>query len=317
MFVRMSMPAHDVQIRPLRESELAEASLICRVAFGTFLGIPEPHNAGLDREYIATRWRAAPDAVLAAELDGALAGTNVATNWGSFAFFGPLTVRPELWNRGIAQKLLAPTMDLFESWGVKDAGLFTFAHSAKHATLYQKFGFWPRFLTAIMSKAVTAAPASSFQKFSALDDAGRSSALARCREITNAILDGLDVSKELLSVLRQSLGDTIILDGDAFAVCHFGPGTEAANSTCYVKFAAVRPGPRAEKVFEKLLDAITSLAQERGLLRIEAGTNLGRSGAYRAMLRSGFKTQMQGVAMHKPDRPIFSRPDVFAIDDWR
>ncbi len=36
--------------------------------------------------------------------------------------------------------------------GTQHAGLFTFAHSQKHVGLYQRFGFWPRFLTALMSK---------------------------------------------------------------------------------------------------------------------------------------------------------------------
>ena len=71
-------------------------------------------------------------------------------------FFGPLSVRPDLWDRGIAKRLLESTIELFDKWGTKHAGLFTFSHSPKHIGLYQKFGFWPSFLTAIMSKPVVA-----------------------------------------------------------------------------------------------------------------------------------------------------------------
>jgi GNAT superfamily N-acetyltransferase len=63
-------------------------------------------------------------------------------------------VRPDLWDQGIGQRLLEPSMECFRTWGVQHAGLFTFAHSPKHITLYQKFGFWPRFLTAVMPKPV-------------------------------------------------------------------------------------------------------------------------------------------------------------------
>jgi hypothetical protein len=35
------------------------------------------------------------------------------------------------------------------------------------------------------------------------------------------------------------------------------------------------------------------------------------------MLARGFRTGVQGVAMHKPDEPGYSRPDVSALDDWR
>jgi hypothetical protein len=63
-----------------------------------------------------------------------------------------LSVRPDLWDRELTQHLLAPTMELLAQWDTRLAGLFTFAHSAKHVGLYQKFGFWPRHLTAIMAK---------------------------------------------------------------------------------------------------------------------------------------------------------------------
>ena len=89
-------------------------------------------------------------------LDGEFVGSNFATNWGSVGFFGPLTVRPDFWDRGVAKRLLEPIMDCFDRWGTKHAGLFTFSQSQKHVGLYQRFGFWPRFLTAIMSRAVEA-----------------------------------------------------------------------------------------------------------------------------------------------------------------
>jgi GNAT superfamily N-acetyltransferase len=309
-----------VSIRPLREDDLVEARRIFRVAFGAFLGVPDPEAFWADREYIFTRWRADPRAALVAEVNGTVAGSNLATNWGSFGFFGPLTVRPELWNQHIAQKLLGPTMDLLEKWGVREAGLFTFAHSPKHVGLYQKFGFWPRFLTAIMSKSVNGREASSI-KYSALNEGERDQVLSACRKLTGSIFEGLDVSIEIRSVKDQNLGETVLLWGgdslDAFAVCHCGEGSEAGRNTCFIKFAAVRPGADAENRFEHLLDACEALAAERGLQRMEAGVNLNRSQAYRQMLRRGFRTDIQGVAMHKPDSHAYNRPDAFVVDDWR
>ncbi len=312
----MSTAAAGVLIRPLEARELDEAARIIRLAFGTFLGLPDPASLWPDRDYAATRYRTAPENALAAELDGALAGTNFLVRWGSFAFFGPLTVRPELWERGIAKKLLAPTIERFDSWGIKHSGLFTFPHSPKHVALYQKFGFWPRFLTAVMAKPA-ADRSAAFTTFSSLDRNGGDAALAVCREIAGAILDGLDLSVEIAAVRAQSLGDTVLLDGDGFAVCHCGAGTEAGGGSCYVKFAAVRPGAKAEKNFERLLAACETFAARRGMQRVDAGVNLARHQAYRAMLRAGYRTAFQGVAMQRPDGAGYNRPEVFAIDDWR
>ena len=43
-------------------------------------------------------------------------------------------------------------MAIFDRWGMQHTGLFTFAQSAKHVGLYQKLGYWPQYLTAIMTR---------------------------------------------------------------------------------------------------------------------------------------------------------------------
>src|SRR5438128_3858469 len=144
----------DITVRPLEERDLPNADHIMRVAFGTFIGLPEPAAFMGDAGYVRTRWLADPEAALAAEIDGEIVGSNFATNWGSVGFFGPLTIRPDYWDRGVGKRLMEPVMQLFDKWGTKHAGLFTFPHSQKHVGLYQRFGFWPRFLTAMMAKPV-------------------------------------------------------------------------------------------------------------------------------------------------------------------
>ena len=311
----------DVTVRGMREADLPEVARIVRVAFGTFFGLPDPQTLWPDRDPVNTRWRAAPASTLVAEMHDRIVGSNFATHWGSFAFFGPLTVEPELWSQGIAQVMLGPTVDLFDQWAVEQSGLFTFAHSTKHVNLYQKFGFWARFLTAMMAKSVEDPSDAGATRFSTLGEGQRGEALTACRELTDGIFEGLDVTVDILSVHNQNLGETILLWGgdrlDAFAVCHCGAGSEAGADICYIKFAAVRPGAEAARIFDQLLQACEGLAAGRGLHRLEAGVNLGRAEAYRAMLRHAFRSQAQGVAMHRPDSPGYNRPEVFVLDDWR
>src|SRR5208282_334930 len=178
----------EVIVRPLIESDLPEAGRIIRLAFATFLGLPpdDPRRPS-DSDYARSRWTADPSSALTAEHAGRLIGSNFATNWGSFGFFGPLTVDPEYWNRGVAQQLLEPTMEIFRRWGDRHLGLYTFAHSPKHTALYQKFGFWPRDLVAVMAKPVAPAPAAPLQDtalFSATKLSDRPQLLAACREVT-------------------------------------------------------------------------------------------------------------------------------------
>jgi len=197
-------------VRPLFEGDLDRADRIYRTAFGTFLGAPEPEKFFGDVDFVRTRWRADPAAAFGAELDGTLVGSNFLTNWGSVGFFGPLTVQPELWDRGIARRLLEPTMDLFASWKTRHVGLLTFAESPKHVGLYQSFGFWPRYLIAAMSAPVVAPERTvSYTKFSEVASHDRTSATSEVRELTSAVFDGLDVTRELDAVLDQKLGETV------------------------------------------------------------------------------------------------------------
>ena len=113
------------------EADLDRADEIFRVAFGTFLGAAEPKTFFGTADYVRTRWTADPQAAFTAVVDGELVGSNFATNWGSVGFFGPLTVRPDLWDRGIGHSLMQPAMGCFETWGNQHLGLFTFSHSPK------------------------------------------------------------------------------------------------------------------------------------------------------------------------------------------
>jgi GNAT superfamily N-acetyltransferase len=311
-----------VTVRPLQESDLAVADRIMRVAFGTYLGVPDPVTVFGDADYVRTRFLAAPDCAWAAEVDGEVVGSNFAMRWGSFAFFGPLTVRVDLQDRGIGSRLMEPVLEAFDRWGLRQSGLFTFPESVKHIGLYQKHGFWPRFLNPVMSKPVSYGSI-GYSAYSELSDAERPETLAEIRAVTDAIFPGLDVEREIRAVDSQALGDTVLLrDGDdlvGLAVCHCGGGTEAGSGACFVKFGAVRPGERAPERFERLLDACEALAAESGLERIIAGVNTGRLGAYRQMLARGFRADVLiGLAMRgRPGGPDYDRPQHYVIDDLR
>jgi GNAT superfamily N-acetyltransferase len=330
---------------------------VMRVAFGTFLRLPDPASFAGDACMVAPRFAAEPRAAFVAERDGAIVGSCLAVRWGDVAFFGPLTVRPDLWDQGVAKRLLAPVLDRFTEWGVTRAGLFTFANSPRHLGLYQRFDFWPGPLTAVMWKRVrraaavrrdsasgglTEAAAFDSTLMSSLDEAARAASIRDCRALAGDICDGLDVTSEVDALARLAArldgpagGDTVLVRARApggsaepatagkvgeltgFAVCHAGAGTEAGSGAAYVKFGGVRPGPRAAAHFDQLLAACEGFAASRGLLRLVAGVSTGRHQAYRAMLDRGFRSDVVGVTMHRGNRPSHHSAEVWTVDDWR
>jgi GNAT superfamily N-acetyltransferase len=306
----------------MRPEDVDRADRVMRLAFGTIRNLPDPDGAFGDAELVRTRFRAAPDCAWSAELDGEVVGSVFAARWGSFGFFGPLTVHPDFWDRGIGSSLLRPVLETFAQWDVRQAGLFTFADSPKHLALYQKHGFWPGSLTVVGSKAVDLEAASAYELVSReLEDRGRAT-LDEIRLLTDQVFPGLDLEREIVAVIEQGLGDTVLLrcDGalEGLAVCHAGAGSEAGSGTCYVKFAAVRPGSGAAERFDRLLDAWDTYALRSGSGRLLAGVDTGRLDAYRHLLARGFTTQQVGLSMWlRPEAARLDTPADYVIDDRR
>ncbi len=315
-----------VKIGLLKKTEVKEADRIFRLAFGTFLGMSNPSDFAGDRDMLISRCQSPHVKALAARENGRLIGSNLITRWGSFAFFGPLTVLPEYWDRGIAQQLLEATVKIFDQDGLRRTGLFTFAHSTKHVGLYQKFGYWPAYLTALMTHTPSAESAGGpgnpqdTVHLSTLPRNKREEAIDACRRLTGAIDKGLDLGDEIRSLLQKKIGEVLLtytrnsLDG--LAICHHGPGSQGGTKLCYIPFAAARGGTGAGERFDRLLDACDRFALSRGV-PMEAGMNLAREDAYRRMRAHGFRAFAQGVSMQRPHVPGFNRADAYVIDDWR
>ena len=312
----------DLRVRPMAVDDLDSADRITLLAFATARGLPDPDTAFGDADPVRTRFRAAPDSAWVAEIDGEVVGCVFAARWGSFAFFGPLAVHPRLWDRGVGSRLLAPVLDAFARWDVRQAGLFTFSNSAKHLGLYQKHGFWPGRLTAVLGKATeTGGAAAELELVSTQSGGVQGGVLEEIRGLTECVFPGLDLTREIRAVEAQGLGDTVLLRGDGLegvAVCHAGAGSEAGSDACYVKIAAALPGPGAGERFERLLDACESFAIRSGAGRLVGGVSTGRRDAYRRLLGRGFRTDRLGVAMWlRPDDPRFDTPTDYVVDDLR
>jgi GNAT superfamily N-acetyltransferase len=308
-------------IRPLEEADLDPADKVRRLAFGTYFNFPDPLTFSGTARLVDTRRRAWPDGALVAEKDGAIVGIAISSRWGSLGVFGPLAVHPQYWRSGVARQLLEATMPIYDRWQCRAAALYTFPNSLAHVGLYQSYGFWPRSLTAVMTRPVTApSPVPEALSLSARG-ADRNDAIASCAAITDAFFPGLDLRDEIATVIGLRGSDAIVLTQGSrvvgFAIVHCGAGSEADSGVAYVKFAAVQRGASAARDFRRLLDAASDFAQKSGAAKLNASVNMACMEAYRLMIAAGFRTVMQGVAMHRPWIDIYDRPDVFALEDWR
>src|SRR4029079_725270 len=134
-------------------------------------------------------------------------------------------------------------------------------------------------LTALTEKRV-APNASQLETLAGLDGHARATAIEGCVAVTSSLREGLDLTGEIECLAEPGKGDVVIVREGAriaaFALCHVGAASEAVTGSCYVKFAAVRPGAGGAGLLDGLLDACETLAAEGGADRLEVRVSLAR-----------------------------------------
>lgn len=313
--------ANMLTIKSLTEADFPRADDIIRQAFAAQMQIPDPARF-MPGATFKSRMSLQPQSNYAAYDGDDLIALICSSIWGSVGYFGPLTVLPDYWGRGIAQQLLEPIMADYSKYGTTAQGLFTFANSPKHIGLYQKFGFYPRRLTALARKElanVGVAAEFTGRSLSQMKDNDRAQALNMIRELCDGLYPGLDLRPEIEAIAKEGCGETFVWP-DAFAMCHFGPGAEAETNACYVKFAAVSPRlnqTATTDVLSKMLAEIETIMRARGIKVIGTGVNTAQEAAYGCVLGAGYKPFSFGIIMHRPNDTVLDREDLAVLYDWR
>ncbi len=317
-----SKTSSKITIREIQKKDFPITDTVFRLAFGTFLRIPEPNTFYGDAAMVASRSLANPNSVYVAEDNGKVIGSSFITRWGSVAFIGPLTVHPKYWNKGVGKLLLEKTMQLLNSWDVSLVGLFTFPHSEKHMYLYGKYGFSKQKLTPLLSKDVREVKKEiNSTIFSNASLKEQNNILKKCFALTDNIYSGFDLKHEITETTKQKLGETLLLwekeELIGFAICQFGKGTEGGSNMLYIKCGVIKPSKNAGNNFELLLDMTEDFSQKNKLTTISLGINKANTDELERTLRKGFHVNFEGVIMHLNNNPGLRNSKNYIIDDWR
>ena len=325
-----------VQIRRVRKGDLAKVRDVFEQSFGDFLERQlgtRPRQAFNGAQYVHHRWLMEPWGCFVAEEDNAkIVGAALAVTWGTLGLLGPVAVLTHYHNQTIAQQLIRAVQEFFDENKATLHGAVTYPHSAKHLALFHKFGYRPKSLTAVMSRAldrpgirpVLPKPAKgslSVRRFSTLEETKKKAALARFHRLTNAINRGVDLSKEVEIVDGLALGDTLLLERGAeligFAVYHTPGVSEAPTGAVYVKYLAIDRRHRKVEHLEQFISAIEDLAQEHGLPRVILPVYLRYWLAYSTLVRCGYQVDFTMVRMQKGKPEDYEDPADLLLDDWR
>jgi predicted N-acetyltransferase YhbS len=325
-----------VTIRRVRKGDLSRVRDVIEQSFGDYferqLGTRLRQVFG-GAQYVHHRWLMEPWGCFVAEdSEGKIVGAAVSVIWGTLGLVGPVAVLTNHQNQDIGQHLLRATQEFFDENKATLQGVVTYPASPKHLALYHKFGYKPKGLVALMSRAPerrTTAPTPSkggnsalaTRRFSALEEVKKKAAIQRLRRITNTIYRGLDLAKEVEIVDGLALGDTLLLERNrgiiGFAIYHVPGVSEAPTGGLYVKYLAIDRPHRKPECLEHMLEALEELAVQSGLQRVIAPVYCEYFAAYQALVDRGYHIDFTMVRMKRGKLDTYENPGDLILDDWR
>ncbi|HXG15218.1 MAG TPA: GNAT family N-acetyltransferase [Calidithermus sp.] len=324
-----------IQVRRVRKGDLSRVRDVVEQAFADFLERQlgtRPRQPFGGAQYVHHRWLMEPWGCFVAEEDQSrIVGAALGVLWGSVGVLGPVAVLTNYQNQKIGQQLVQAVEEFFEEHKVALHGVVTYPTSPKHLRLYTKFGYRPKALVAITSRALErregrlvprpGRPGLAVRRFSSLEEARKKTVLARLHRITGAVCRGLDLSKEIEIVDGLALGDTLLLergrDVVGFAVCHTPGVSEAPAGAVYAKFAAVDPQARRVEHLEHLVAAVEELAAELNIGRVILPVYTRYWTAFTTLVRSGYQVDFTMVRMQHGKQEDYEDPNHLVLDDWR
>ena len=135
----------NVSIREARKSDAAECGRICYEAFATLATAhnftPDFPNVEIAVGLISMLLGNQKFYGIVAELDGRVAGSNFLDERGAISGLGPITIDPEVQNRGLGGRLMHAVMIRSEKQGAAGVRLVQAGYHCRSLSLYSKLGF--------------------------------------------------------------------------------------------------------------------------------------------------------------------------------
>jgi GNAT superfamily N-acetyltransferase len=135
----------------IREPKPDDATTCGRIVYEAFKAIATEHNFPPDFPNTEAGVSAVSMMIshpgvhgVVAELDGKIAGSNFLDERGPISGVGPITVDPQIQNKGIGRRLMLAVMERSERRGFAGIRLVQAGYHCRSLTLYTKLGFDPR-----------------------------------------------------------------------------------------------------------------------------------------------------------------------------
>jgi GNAT superfamily N-acetyltransferase len=230
---------------------------------------------------------------------GDIVAFNMVHRSGSEGWMGPLAVRTDRQGQGHGQRIVRAGIGWLEAQGVRTIGLETMPRTIDNIGFYSQLGFVPDHLTVTLQRDRPRNVGESGGRLDATAGAARTTVVAECRALANAVATGVDFTREIELTLELNLGGVSLVRGDGgelrgFALWHSAPLAQGRvrEELRILKLAALTTA-----------DALAVIAATE---REAAGLSLGRvalrcqtrhAEMYAALIADGFRVQWTDLRM--------------------
>jgi hypothetical protein len=219
---------------------------------------------------------------------------------------GPLCVRPDRQLGGLGKEIVVAAADWLKAQGAATVGLETMPRTVDNIGFYGRLGFVPGHLTLTMTADTGEGPRASRELavLGRLSGEERAARRAEIAALVEALVPGVDFSREIDLTLQLGLGDVVLVGEPGrlggFALCHAAPLAEGGGRD---EVRALKIAAADLDTLGAVLDAAAAWASRLAVRRLAVRCQTGDTAAYQALVARGYRVRWSDLRMTLADFP--------------
>ncbi len=231
------------------------------------------------------------------DADGHMVAFNMVHRSGTEGWMGPLAVRPDRQGEGLGSVMVRTGIDWLRAQGATTIGLETMPRTVDNIGFYSRIGLVPGHLTVTLVHDVprrVATEADLLSRVRGAPDLG----VAECRDLTEALLPGVDFTREIALTRELGIGDTTLIREAgtlvAFALWH---STPLAAGRPKDELRVLKLVAHDAAALDRLLDTLPATAASERVGRIAIRCQSEFAPAYLRLVARGYRVHWTDLRM--------------------
>jgi GNAT superfamily N-acetyltransferase len=248
---------------------------------------------------------------------GDIVAFNLAHLSGSEGWMGPLAVRQDRQGQGLGRQIVLEGVRWLEEQGAATIGLETMPRTIENIGFYSRLGFVPGPLTITLQGDAQRGDVSGSRQIGGLASTTRDMLLAACRDLTHALVPGLDFTRECELTLNAELGDVVVVRDAADAVVAFAlwHGVSLAQGRSLEELRILKLVAVDLSSAQRAITAISDEAARRRVPHVTARVQGSQSALYQWLIAEQWRVHWTDLRMTLASHP---EPEVrgVVLSNW-